>query len=516
MANRKLWRVGHRCTVALVTTTVTVTALLSSVCVSTAYAKEKPAFAMATLISDRSLATTWSQRLVSLSGIVVLLAVTWLLSYRKRKLPWQTIFWGLGLQFLLGILILKTAPGAWFFAALSDCVNVLTDFSKEGARFLFGSYVDKEFTFALHVLPTIIFTSALMAVLYHWKILQYVVSGLAWVMQRTMRTTGAETLAASANIFLGQTEAPLVIKPFLERMSNSELMAVMVGGFATVAGSVLAAYVGMLRDVFPDIAGHLIASSVLNAPASLVIAKILLPADESEQINDSVQLKQEQLDANVIGALTRGAAEGMMLAATVAAMFIALFAVVALVNHLFEWPTLEHNAQVWRQVTAALKAKHIGIPEGCSHPGTAEGYRLCIEQATQLAHLQHFDAWQPWTLQRIFGFIFWPFALVMGVPVSDCMQVGMLLGEKTVLNEFVAYLHLGELLRDGTMGPRAALISTYALCGFANLGSIGVQIGGIGALAPSRRNDLAKIGFRAMLGGTLASFITACIAGILV
>jgi CNT family concentrative nucleoside transporter len=294
-----------------------------------------------------------------------------------------------------------------------------------------------------------------------------------------MRTSGSETLSAAANSFVGQTEAPLMIAPFIRTMTTSELMAVMTGGFATVAGGVLAAYVGLLKDVFPDIAGHLIAASVMSAPAALVIAKVMWPETEKPEASEEVLPEIENPDVNLIDAAARGAYVGMKLALNVGAMLLAFIALIALTNALLGLPFELYNDWMGLQGAAAV---------------------------------------EPLTLQQILGWIFWPFAFLIGVPVAECATVGTLLGEKLVLTEFIAYLHLYESLSEGVaqLSPRTVVIASYALCGFANFGSIGVQLGGIGGIAPERRHDLARLGLRAMFGGMLASLMTAAVAGILI
>ena len=442
--------------------------------------------------------TPVSARLVSLLGMVVLLVLGWLMSTDRRAIPWRVIVYGIGLQLVFAVLILKTPAGEQVFSWINDVVVALLGFTVEGAKFLFGNLVDNTVPvtgdgalapgtvaqtgafFAFNVLPTIIFFSSIMTLAYHLGIMQAVVKGVAWVMQRTMRTSGAETLSASGNIFMGQTEAPLLIKPFVATMTKSELMAVMTGGFATVAGGVLAAYVGMLVAFFPDIAGHLLAASVMSAPAALVFAKLMYPEKEEPLTRDGMNVQVEKIDANAIDAAARGASEGLSLALNVAAMLLAFIAIVALVNALLGWATDAVG------LTGMLRAS--GIVGG--------DQRL--------------------TLEVIFGWLLAPLAWVMGVPWRDAVEVGSLLGIKTVLNEFVAYLQLANTLSaDAGLSPRSVVIATYALCGFANFSSIGIQIGGIGGLAPSRRSDLARIGMRAMIAGTLASFMTATIAGLL-
>jgi CNT family concentrative nucleoside transporter len=424
-------------------------------------------------------------------GLVVLLVAAWAMSLDRRRIPWRVVGWGVALQVVFAFFILKTGPGAALFDGLNDLTLKLMGYTVEGARFLFGDLVFNNVPigsgaagnipmteapgqvartgafFAFNVLPTIIFFSSLMAVLYHLQIMQWFVAGLAWVMLRTMRTSGAETLSAAGNIFLGQTEAPLLVKPFVERMSSSELMAVMVGGFANVAGGVLVAYVGMLAAYFPDIAGHLIASSVMSAPASLVVAKLMVPETTEPETAGNLPVKVEKIDVNVVDAAARGAGEGLSLALNVGAMLLAFIALVAMVNGLI-----------------GLVAGWVGL----------EGI----------------------TIERLLGWVMAPVAWIMGVPWRDAPLVGELLGIKTVLNEFVAYLRLATLLGEGSpLSPRAILIASYALCGFANFSSIAIQIGGIGGMAPGRRHDLSRLGLRAMIGGSIATFMTATMAGMM-
>ncbi len=416
------------------------------------------------------------QRALSLLGLLVMVAVAWALSSHRRKFPWRVVLWGLGLQLSFGVLVLKTQAGMATFAFLNRLVTKLLSFTSEGSKFVFGKYATEEFTFALGVLPTIIFFSSLMAVLYHFGVMQKLVGGIAWVMQKTMRTSGPETLATAANIFVGQTEAPLVVEPFVQRMTRSELMTVMVGGFATVAGAVLAAYVGLLGPHYPNIAGHLIAASVMSAPAALLIAKVMVPETQvPSSLKDATEGADNTRASNLIDAAAAGASSGLKLALNVGAMLLAFIALVALVNALLAWPS------TWA-------AEHWGWGS-VSHP---------------------------LTMERILGWVFWPLAFVMGVPLGDCAAVASLMGQKMVLNEFVAYVELSKMAAAGTLQhPRSMLIATYALCGFANFGSIAIQMGGIGAMAPNRRADLAKLGVRAMIGGTLAACMTACVAGIL-
>ncbi|HEY8432920.1 MAG TPA: nucleoside transporter C-terminal domain-containing protein [Sandaracinaceae bacterium] len=460
----------------------------------------------------------WHQRALSFAGLFVMVALAWAMSSDRKRVPWRIVAWGIGLQLVFGVLVLKTPAGLWFFSLLNDVVARLLQFTDDGARFLFGPYLEREFTVALNVLPTIIFFSSLMSVLYHLGVMQRVVHAVAWVMQRTLNTSGAETLSAAGNIFVGQTEAPLLVRPFVKDMTPSEIMAVMSGGFATVAGGVLAAYVGMLSPYFPDIAGHLIAASVMSAPAALLIAKVMLPETGQPKTAGKLELSAERVHSNVIDAAASGAADGLKLALNVGAMLLAFLALVAMINYLVALPALLHNRATWESLVVALGEAGRAVPDGCASPESAEGYRQCIVRALEAGPVSgEFTAWEPWSLERALGYVFWPIAFVMGTPVDDCSAVATLLGEKLILNEFVAYLHLAGSLEAGAdLSHRAVVIATYALCGFSNLGSIAIQIGGIGGIAPERRGDLARLGFRAMIAGTLACLMTACVAGLLV
>lgn len=417
--------------------------------------------------------STLAERAVSFLGLFALVGICWLISTDRKKINWTLVAWGMALQLIFGVLVLNTGPGRWFFSQLNDGANALLGFTNEGTKFLFGSFVTGQIeapmiNFAFNVLPTIIFISALMTVGYHLGIMQAVVNVFAVIMFKTMKCSGAETLSTAANIFVGQTEAPLVVKPYVEEMTNSELLAIMVGGFANTAGGVLAAYVGMLHAYFPDIAGHLIAQSVMSAPAALVCAKVAMPEVGKPKTMGHVKMGEERIDANVIDAAARGASEGLTLAFNVGAMLLAFIALIAMLN-------------------AMLKAggAFIGQPS------------ISLENILALAG--------------------YPIAFLMGVPLQDCWVVGKLIGVKTVLNEFVAYLQLADMLKNGApLTHRSVVICSYALSGFANFSSIAIQIGGISGIAPSRRHDLAKLGLKAMFVGALATFMTANIAGILV
>tara|TARA_B100000902_G_scaffold395220_1_gene453320 strand:+ start:1158 stop:2378 length:1221 start_codon:yes stop_codon:yes gene_type:complete len=403
--------------------------------------------------------------LSGLLGIFVLLLIAFLLSENRKKINIKTVSIGLTLQFLFAIFILKTPFGAPIFSFLDQAITKLISFSDSGANFLFTSYVDGVgfhpglINFAFKTLPTIIFFSSLVSVLYHFGIIQVIVKFIARSMQKTMGTSGSETLSVAGNIFLGQTESPLMVRPFIDKMTKSELMAVMTGGFATVSGGVLAIYVSWLSNI-PGIAGHLLAASVMSAPAALVIAKIIYPETEDSSTMGDLNIEIKQSHTNGMEALSTGATDGLRLAANIAAMLIAFISFVAMINFFL----------------ASL--------------GTS--------------------------MEAIFGFIFRPLAWTMGVPWNEAQLVGMLMGKKIVLTELIAYGDLQTIITEGMISERTAIISTYALCGFSNFGSIGIQLGGIGAMAPDRKKDLAKLVTKAMFGGALASWLTATIAGILI
>jgi len=430
------------------------------------------------------------ERLVGVLGIATMLGIAVLLSSNRRKINWRLVASGLGLQAVFGVIVLKTGPGRAVFSAVGRAITGLLGFQEQGARFVFGGLTQNTVPvgvpqpdgsldgaaglvagtgsfFAFNVLPTIIFFSSLMSVLYYLGVMQRVVKGIAWVMQKTLGTSGAETLSASGNIFLGQTEAPLLIKPFVGQMTHSELMTVMVGGFATVAGGVLAAYVGMLSGHFPDIASHLLAASVMNAPAGLLLSKILQPETDLPVTRGSLDLKMVKTESGVIEAAAAGAGQGLHLALNVGAMLMAFIALVALLNFIIGWA------------------------------GGLAGY-------------------QGLSLESMLGAVLRPLAWVMGVPWTDTAYVGSLIGIKTVLNEFFAYARFaGDLATPMALSPKSAVILTYALLGFANFSSIAIQIGGIGGIAPERRSEIAKFGLRAMIGGNLAAFMSASLAGML-
>ena len=402
-------------------------------------------------------------------GILFILLLAYALSNNRKKINYRIVFWGLGLQIFFAILILLTPIGAPVFDWFDGAINTLLGFAFDGSSFLFRQFDTKIiegplFNFAFIALPTVIFFSALMTLLYHLGIMQKVIQIISKIMQKTMGTSGAETTSVSANIFVGQTEAPLVVKPFISKMTKSELMAVMVGGFATVAGGVMALYVAILGNI-NGIAGHLLAASIMSAPAALVIAKIIYPETEESMSSGDIKIEIEKQDDNGLEALARGSSDGLKLAANIAGMLIAFVAFISLINYL------------------------VGlIPIG-------NGEYLSIE--------------------LILGYFFMPLAWMMGAPWSEAQTLGSLMGQKIVLTELVAYFNLSEM-GPSEISERTAILASYALCGFANFASIGIQLGGIGAMAPDRRKDLSKLVFKALIGGALASWLTASIAGVMI
>ena len=403
-------------------------------------------------------------RFTGIIGAVVLLAIAYGMSNNRSAISKRTVLWGLGLQLFFALFILKTPIGQPFFSAVDRIFLKLLSFSDAGSDFLFKSYgtgvvEGPLMNFAFRILPTIIFFSSLMALLYHFGIMQRVIRWIAVTVQKTMGTSGSETLSVSANIFVGQTESPLMVRPFINQMTMSELMAVMTGGFATVAGGVMAIYVAMLSNI-PGIAGHLMAASIMSAPAALVMAKIIFPETEESETLGDLRIEVERPDDNAMEALSRGATDGVKLAVNVGAMLVAFVAFIAMVNGILGFVDL--------------------------------------------------------TIQQILGWLFQPLAWTMGAPWSEAGILGQLMGEKIVLTELIAYADLSQLLAENAISDRTAIIASYALCGFANFASIGIQLGGIGGIAPSRRKDLAKIGMKAMIAGALASWLTATLAGLIV
>lgn len=466
----------------------------------------------------------FATRAVSFLGIFALIGVAWLMSTDRKNISWKPVAMGVVIQLVFAIVILKIPGGQYVFDVATAAISKLLEFTNVGSNFVFESFVTGQWdpgliNFAFSVLPTIIFFSALMTILYHLGVMQKIVYWLALVMQKAMGTSGAETLSATANIFVGQTEAPLVVKPYVDKMTRSELMVVMCGGFATVAGGVMAIYVGMLQSTFPDIAGHLMAASVMGAPAALVISKVIYPETEVPETAGQMEMTTESLDSNVLDAASRGAGEGLTLALNVGAMLLAFLALIAMIDYLLGLPSLMWNKGALGDLIAYYQASGLAIPQGCTIEGVSDtAVTGCIETMRATAGAPDVTVLPMLTLKTIFGYLFWPFAWVMGVPVQDCFLIGQLLGEKMVVNELVAYGSLANMLADPgvELSGRSVIIATYALCGFANFGSIGIQLGGIGGIAPHRKGDLAQIALRAMLGGTLAAFMTGNIAGILI
>ncbi|TAG29432.1 MAG: Na+ dependent nucleoside transporter [Verrucomicrobia bacterium] len=438
-----------------------------------------------------------------LLGIAALLGIAYVFSANRRAIPWRVVFIGLGLQVALCVLILKVSFVRGIFDAMGTFFVKVLSFTAEGSALVFGwlfqvpaggaglvinasdgrSFATYAPIFAISVLPSIIFFSALTTLLYRLGVLQVVVKGFAWIMAKTLRLSGPETLNASANVFVGQTEAPLLIKPFLERMSRSELLAVMVGGMATIAGGVMAVYITLLGGDNPAEqvrwASHLLTASVLSAPAALITAKILLP--ETEEVDRTLALSAERPGANLIDAICIGTSDGVKLAVNVGGMLIVFTALVAMANWL-----LSMGLGEWTGLNAAIAKATDGQFTGFS-------------------------------LQFIFGMIGAPVAWLIGIDADNLQAGGRLLGEKVVLNEFFAYFTLSGMQASGELvDDRARIILTYALCGFSNIVSIGIQVGGLGAMAPGRRGDIAMLGWRALLGGNIACFFTACIVGMLI
>ncbi len=412
-----------------------------------------------------------------LLGIVVILGIGFALSERRSAIAWQTVLVGLALQFTLAVFVLWIPFGQELFNRLGELFVTLISFTAAGSSFLFGNLADAGsfgFVFAFQVLPTIIFFASLMACLYHLGVMQKLVEVMAWVMTRLMKVSGSESLAMAANVFVGQTEAPLVVRPFIAGMTRSELFALMTGGMATIAGGVLAAYVLLLGGSDPAeqafFAKHLISASIMAAPAALVMAKLILPETAESETVGTVKTAIDRPHVNLIEAAAGGAGEGLKLALNVGAMLLAFLALIALIN----WPL---------------------------------GWLGSITGLEDLLG-------QPLNLALMLGWLFAPLAFLVGVPLDECVAVGGLIGQKIVANEFVAYVALTDIQVD--LSDRSVLIATYALCGFANFASIAIQIGGIGSIAPSRRPDLARLGLKAVLAGALVSLLNAAWAGILV
>lgn len=422
----------------------------------------------------------------ALFGIFVLLALAFAFSSHKRKIDWRLVAIGVSLQITFGLLITQVDAVAAGFDSVSRIFVKFLGFSSDGARFLFGDLAGSSFgfIFAFQVLPTIIFFSTITAGLYYLGILQKIVYGIAWIMARTMRLSGSESLSAAGNIFLGQTEAPLLVRPFVPNMTRSELMCLMTGGMATIAGGVLAGYVAFLGGDDPvqqaKYASYLLSASIMNAPAAIVFSKIVIPETEPEKIDKELKVNTEKLGVNLIDALSNGASEGLKLALNVGGMLLAFIAVIAAVNFFLE-----------------------------DFIGAYTGLNVLVVEWTD-------GAFTGFSLQFLLGLIFKLLAFTMGVEWSETLAVGSLLGQKTVINEFVAYLGLAELKEAGALSPKSIVIATYALCGFSNFSSIAIQVGGIGGMAPNQQGNLSRLGMRALFAATLACMLTATIAGAIV
>jgi len=422
-----------------------------------------------------------------LVGILTCILIAFLFSTNRRAINWSLVGKGLLIQLIFAILVLKVPFVGAGFDIVAKGFTKIIDFTQEGTAFLFSSFITGHIesslqNFVIKVLPTIVFFAALMSLLYYWGILQKIVYGFAYVMKKVMKLSGAESLAAAGNIFLGQTESPLLIRPYLEKMTKSELMCLMCGGMATIAGGVLAAYIGFLGGEDPAMqlfyAKHLMAASVMSAPAAIVAAKILVP--ETEEINEDMTISNDRIGSNALEAIANGTTDGIRLAVNVAGMLLVFIALIAMLNF-----ALEDIIGVHTGLNDRIAALAVG------------GY-------------------ETFSLQFILGLVFAPLSWLLGIPQEDIILVGQLLGEKTILNEFVAYVSLGDMKDSGLFfSEKSVIMSTYILCGFANFASIGIQIGGIGALAPSRKGTLASLGFRALIGGTLASLFTAVLVGII-
>ena len=551
------------------------------------------------------------QNLISFLGIFVFIFLAWTLSEDRRRFPWRVVLWGLGLQFTFAILVLSSwSPGAQLFLRLNDVFNALLNFSKEGALFVFGSmgatqgnggvltlqeYLTRlgaqssdpavqaavrtgtvpGFFLAFQVLTTIIFFSALLSILYYLGVMQKVVMFFAKIMEHTMKVSGAEALSNSANIFVGQTEAPLVVRPYLEKMTRSELNAIMVGGFANTAGGVLGAYILMLSGYFPNIAAHLISASILSAPAAFIVAKVMVPERDKPLTVGDAQPDTPSDDANLLDAAANGSSVGLQLTLNVIGMLFSFVAIIAMVNMMVGWlGGFFGSTQGLLVLDAALAAIAVGVALVYRLGKVSDtilwlslfavlaaygGTKVLAPGAARVVGLVGLALWLPilvgsirkvfpfkvaligvvaalgianlsyvifgplgsgtsLSLQLILGWLHWPVAFVMGTPVQDCLVVGRMLGEKLILTEFVAYADLAghlQAVRQGTatMDPRSIVITSYALSGFANFVSIAIQIGGISPLAPSRRQEIARLGLRAMIGGAITSYIIACVAG---
>jgi concentrative nucleoside transporter, CNT family len=428
----------------------------------------------------------------ALLGLIVIVAVAWLLSGNRRAVDWRLVLVGITIQLVFGLIIGKVEVAQKAFVFVSEKFVTFLSFAAKGAEFLYGDLSKNSngdpaikhnlgFLFAFQALPTVIFFSAITAGLYYLGVLQKIVYGFAWIMARTMRLSGAESLSAAANIFMGQTEAPLLVKPFINNMTKSELNCLMVGGMATIAGSVLGAYVSFLGGGDPaeqaKFATYLLSASIMNAPAAIVLAKLFMPESEPEKIDRSLKVNKDQIGVNLVDAMASGAADGLKLALNIGAMLLAFIAIIYAVN----WVLVDFI-------------------------GALTGLNEFVVSSTN-------GVYNGFSLQYILGQVFRVFAFCMGVDWSESLYIGSLLGQKLVINEFVAYLDLASLKATGVLSEKSIRIATYALCGFANFSSIAIQIGGIGGMAPQRQGDLSKLGLKAMIAASLATMMTATIAG---
>lgn len=441
----------------------------------------------ATLNEPKPMLTILGQFAFGVFGLAVLLGIAFVFSNDRRSVDVRLVATGVGLQIVFALAVLKLPFGRDVFDTIASGFVKLMGYVDVGSSFLFGSFVDPSkygFVFALQVLPTIIFFASITGILYHLGWMQKIVQAMAWVITSVMRVSGAEATSVCASVFIGQTEAPLTIKPYIEKMTEAELMTVMIGGMAHIAGSVMAAYVGLLGHHDPVqmqfYAKHLLTASVMAAPATMMIAKILVPETGEPLTRGTIKMEVEKSTANVIDAAATGAADGLKLALNVGAMLLAFIALIALLN-------------------APLKG--LGVMTWGSH-GSLNDW---------LSGVAHHEV--TFSLETLFGWVLSPLAWIIGVPWQDATLVGSFIGQKVVINEFVAYVDMSNHLEQ--MLPKSRVVATYALCGFANFSSIAIQIGGIGSLAPNRRSDLARLGLRAVLGGSLATFMTATIAGVL-
>ncbi|MDG1756915.1 MAG: nucleoside transporter C-terminal domain-containing protein [Bacteroidia bacterium] len=448
-----------------------------------------------------------------LLGLIMLVGIAYLFSKHKKNINWKLVITGILIQFVLALLVFKqiqipftSISMSSIFSFLAGFFTQLLSFTDAGAQFIFGSWPDSAeifklgaegrvehtigYVFAFKVLPTVVFFSALTSLLYYLGILQKIVYGFAWVLSKTMQLSGAESLAAAANIFVGQTEAPLIVKPYISKMTNSEIMCLMTGGMATIAGGVFAAFIGFLGgdDIATqqEFAKHLLTASILSAPAAIVCAKILFP--ETEKVNQNLDINKEKMGSGPLEAISMGTTDGIKLAVNVAGMILVFLAFIALINYLLINVVGDFNGIGSWKFTSLNKI------------------------------IQSNTIYEGFNLQMILGYLFAPLAWIIGIELNDIILAGQLLGEKTVINEFIAYLSLKDIVANNVgnalIQKRTVVILTYALCGFSNFASIGIQIGGIGSIAPNQRSTLARLGLRSLIGGTLACLMTATIAGI--